>query len=239
MKITRVEIEKFRSIRKACFRMGEITAVVGENNAGKTAVLRALNCVLNYKYEEESFFKKRHQYGPRANTYITITFEDVPDSEVYRPYLFGSTLTLQFLYSYSENKKKYVIIKGRDKVSVDDSFVSELSKDIKYVYIPASRSNKDVRWNDESIFSELIKEYMAQYTENRDTISSYVRKATEKIHDTVLTKLEKQVNDLYMQNRSMDFKIGFPQDLDYTILLNNIELSLNEFDSNYVGLQLM
>lgn len=112
MKITRVEIEKFRSIRKACFRMGEITAVVGENNAGKTAVLRALNCVLNYKYEEESFFKKRHQYGPRANTYITITFEDVPDSEVYRPYLFGSTLTLQFLYSYSENKKKYVIIKG-------------------------------------------------------------------------------------------------------------------------------
>lgn len=112
--------------------------------------------------------------------------------------------------------------------------MSELSKDIKYVYIPASRSNKDVRWNDESIFSELIKEYMAQYTENRDTISSYVRKATEKIHDTVLTKLEKQVNDLYMQNRSMDFKIGFPQDLDYTILLNNIELSLNEFDSNYL-----
>lgn len=37
-----------------------------------------------------------------------------------------------------------------------------------------------------------------------------------------------------MQNRSMDFKIGFPQDLDYSILLNNIELSLNEFDSNYL-----
>src|SRR5690606_25696085 len=38
----------------------------------------------------------------------------------------------------------------------------------------------------------------------------------------------------YMQNRSMDFKIDFPDDLDYTILLKNIQFSLNEYGSNYL-----
>ena len=30
-------------------------ALVGENNAGKTAILRALNSVFNYEYEKEFF----------------------------------------------------------------------------------------------------------------------------------------------------------------------------------------
>ena len=35
--------------------MNDITAIVGENNAGKTAILRALNAIMNY--EEEYFLK--------------------------------------------------------------------------------------------------------------------------------------------------------------------------------------
>ena len=70
MKITNVKIEKFRSIKYAEFLLHNITAVVGENNAGKTAVLRAINSVLNYKYEEQDFINKRHQYKPRNNSHI-------------------------------------------------------------------------------------------------------------------------------------------------------------------------
>ncbi|WP_245157109.1 ATP-dependent nuclease [Anaerovorax sp. IOR16] len=114
------------------------------------------------------------------------------------------------------------------------SFLHELSKDIMYVYIPAGRTNKDITWSDNSILKELITSYTAQYTENRDTISSHVRQATNKIHDTVLTKLENKINNLYMQNRNMDFKINFPSDLDYTFLLDRIEISLNEYGSNYL-----
>ncbi len=53
MKINYVEIEKFRSIKKASFYLNNITAVVGENNAGKTAILRALNAVLNFQQEQD------------------------------------------------------------------------------------------------------------------------------------------------------------------------------------------
>lgn len=234
MKISTVTIEKFRSIKKAFFNMNDITAVVGENNAGKTAVLRALNAVLNFEYEETSFINKRHQFAPRNNTYITICFSDVPDKFIYNDKKFSDSLILQFSYSYSENKKKYFVLRGRDKTNVDDSFLHELSNDITYVYIPAGRTNKDISWNDNSIFKELITSYAAQYTENRDTISGNVRQATNKIHDIVLSKLEGKINNLYMQNRSVDFKIEFPADLDYTFLLDRIEFSLNEYGSNYI-----
>ena len=236
MRIAEVVIEKFRSIRKATIRMNSVTAVVGENNAGKTAVLRALNAVMNYKYEEESFVLKRHQFATRTNTHITVIFEDIPNKPIYSGKVFNEKLTLKFSYTYSDNRKRYMVIMGRDSMTVDDSFVNELCKDIMYVYIPAGRTNKDVRWSDEynSIFKELITSYTAQYTGNRDTISGHVRSATGKIHDTVLSKLEREINNLYMQNRSMDFKIDFPEDLDYTILLKNIQLSLNEYGSNYL-----
>lgn len=143
-------------------------------------------------------------------------------------------LTIKFSFSYSDNKKKYVVLKNRDVISIDESFMTELAKDIKYVYIPAGRTNKDVRWSDNSIFKELITSYTAQYTENRDMISGYVRKATDKIHDTMLTKLEKEINGLYMQNKSVDFKMTFPADMDYSVLLRNVELSLNEGESTYL-----
>ena len=234
MRISEVTIEKFRSIKKATFRMSDITAVVGENNAGKTAVLRALNAVLNYKHEEESFINKAHRYAPRNNTYITVVFEDIPNKIIYENKIYDNKLAIKFSFSYADNKKKYILLKGRDSENLDDSFMQELSKDIMYVYIPAGRTNKDVRWSDNSIFKDLITSYTAQYTVNRDMISGYVRKATDKIHDTVLKKLEKEINELYMQNKSMDFKIAFPENLDYTVLLRNIEFSLNEYGVNYL-----
>ena len=234
MKISEVKIEKFRSIKKATFRMNNITAVVGENNAGKTAGLRAINAVLNYNFEESSFISKKHQYAPRNNTYIVIAFSEIPAKPIYSDKLYDRALTIKFSFSYSDNKKRYVIVKGRDEMIIDDHFLDELSKDIMYVYIPAGRTNKDVTWSDNSILKALITSYTAQYTENRDTISSHVRQATNKIHDTVLTKLENKINNLYMQNRNMDFKIDFPGDLDYTFLLDRIEISLNEYGSNYL-----
>lgn len=234
MKISNVTIEKFRSIKKAEFNMKNITAVVGENNAGKTAILRALNSVLNFSSEECNFINKRHQFAPRNNTYITIKFCDIPNKEVYEDKKFGNEITLQFIYTYSENKKKYFVLKGREKINVDEVFLDELSKDIVYVYIPASRTNNDISWDEKSIYRELLTTYSSQYTENRDNISGHVRKATEKIHDTVLSKLENLINNLYMQNKSVDFKLAFPSNLDYTFLLDKIDLYLNEYGSNYI-----
>ena len=233
MKIESLDIINFRSIKKATIRMHDITAIVGENNAGKTAVLRALNSVMNFKEEEENFANCRHRFAPRCNTHIKIVFTDIPprfaDKEV------EGKLTIQFHYTYSNRKKQLTYLNFQnEEITLDDSFLTELKTEIIYVYIPADRTTKDTLWESDSIFQKLVSAYVAQHTENRDTISTYVRRATEKIHSAALKNLEKEINNLYLQNKSVDFKVNFPSDLDYTVLLSSVMLSMNEYGHNYL-----
>lgn len=234
MRIEEVKIKNFRSIKSATFRMNKITAVVGENNAGKTAVLRAINAVLNYMDEEMSFKNKTHQYAVRSNTYITISFVEVPDKVIYKDKIDIDKLVIKFVYKYSKDKEQYMYVKDGEEKSVDDEFMKNLSKDIKYVYIPAGRTNKDVSWEENSIFKEDVSNYMYKHTKNRDRISGDVRKVAKKIHDSALTTLEKDINTLYMQNQTMDFKFDFADDLDYSVLLKKIKFSLNECGTDYL-----
>ena len=234
MRIEEVKIKNFRSIKSATFRMNKITAVVGENNAGKTAVLRAINAVLNYMDEEMSFKNKTHQYAVRSNTYITISFVEVPDKVIYKDKIDIDKLVIKFVYKYSKDKEQYMYVKDGEEKSVDDEFMKNLSKDIKYVYIPAGRTNKDVSWEENSIFKEVVSNYMYKHTKNRDRISGDVRKVAKKIHDSSLTTLEKDINTLYMQNQTMDFKFDFADDLDYSVLLKKIKFSLNECGTDYL-----
>lgn len=234
MRIEEVKIKNFRSIKSATFRMNKITAVVGENNAGKTAVLRAINAVLNYMDEEMSFKNKTHQYAVRSNTYITISFVEVPDKVIYKDKIDIDKLVIKFVYKYSKDKEQYMYVKDGEEKSVDDEFMKNLYKDIKYVYIPAGRTNKDVSWEENSIFKEVVSNYMYKHTKNRDRISGDVRKVAKKIHDSALTTLEKDINTLYMQNQTMDFKFDFADDLDYSVLLKKIKFSLNECGTDYL-----
>lgn len=50
MRVTRVDIENFRSIRKLTIELGETTVIIGPNNAGKTAILDALRFALTRRW---------------------------------------------------------------------------------------------------------------------------------------------------------------------------------------------
>lgn len=231
MKIHSITIENFRSIKKAKILLHNITAIVGENNAGKTAILRAINAVMNFEEEKEQFFSGRHRYAPRCNTKITVEFDDIPD--IYSENAENGILILRLKYNYNSNKKNFYIVKNNVETSIEESFVKCLSNYIVYVYIPTERTYKDILWKDNSIFQRLVSSYIAQHTENRDRISTPVRNVSRHIHDIALKKLEKEINQLYMQNKDVDFQINFPDNVDYSILLNNIVFSLNEFGKNY------
>ena len=46
MRLSRVEIRNFRSIRHVVVDLGQTTVLVGPNNAGKTAILDAIRIAL-------------------------------------------------------------------------------------------------------------------------------------------------------------------------------------------------
>lgn len=234
MKIVNVKIEKFRSIKKAEFEANEINAIVGENNAGKTTVLRALNAFFNFEEEKDSFENKLHQYAPRNNTHIRITFDDIPNQ--LKQGVFKNKNIIEFVYNYSKNRRSLCLIEGNKKpesVSSVEQFIADLKKYIVYVYISVERTNNEITWGNNSIFMELLNKHIAVYTQNRDNISSAVRQASKKIHDTALKKLEKSLNDLYMQNKDVDFKVDFPPDIDYKIFSSSVNLSLQESGIHY------
>ena len=181
--------------------------------------------------EKEAFVTYRHQFSAKCNSKIIITFTDIPD--IFNEKSYNQKLTLEFVYKYGSHKESFSIIKGRDSIErIDSSFMDQLATHIKYVYIPSDRTNRDISWDDDSIFKQLVLGYVAQHTENRDTLSSPVRHATDKIHDSALVKLERTINGLYMQNKDVDFQISFPQDIDYSVLLEKATFSLKEYGRN-------
>ena len=233
MRINSVVIEKFRSIKKVAFEMNDITAVVGVNNSGKTAILRAINSVLNYSYEEASFVNRHHQHTSKTNSHITIEFSDIPGDFQYPELIVDSKLTIKFSYIYSESKRKISVLKNRKWETKDPGLIDEISRHFTYVYIPTGRSNKDISWNENSVFYEAVTAFTNKYAEGRDRLSKSVREASKKIHDTVLSKLETQINQFYMQGRDVSFSVNFSDKLDYTSLLSDMEISYNDHGKEY------
>lgn len=88
MKLTHLRIQNFRSCRELSLEIGNMHALVGANNAGKSSVLRAIDFLLNpstKSLNEESFWNK----DPSLEIRVEAIFSDLTakEKEVLGPYL--------------------------------------------------------------------------------------------------------------------------------------------------------
>ncbi len=236
MRLQEMTVEGFRSIKNCSVSFDEINAVIGENNAGKTALLRALNSVFNWQYEEHNFLNNRHQYSPRARTKIILTFDAIADKEIYRDKIENGKMILQLTYAYGNTtrKKTLTILKhDGENIQVNDDFIVELKKDIDYVYIPAGRNSSDLEWGRDSIgyeniFTRTISTYAKALIQSRDTISNRVETVSEAFKNKVFVRLEKELEEAGMLESSEKYKLGFSDGIDYTIFLDHVNLNIEE-----------
>jgi predicted ATP-dependent endonuclease of OLD family len=84
MRIARVHIEHFRSIKAVDFEPGSLCVLIGENNAGKSNILRALSLLLGESWPTERSFSDDDFHGLDTTKDIVIQafFED--ETEVWR-----------------------------------------------------------------------------------------------------------------------------------------------------------
>jgi len=73
MKIAKVRIENFRSIREAEFEPGDLCGLIGPNNSGKSNVVRALSIVLGESWPSTRAVDDGDFYGLSRDADITIT----------------------------------------------------------------------------------------------------------------------------------------------------------------------
>ncbi len=233
MKIDTLIIEKFRSIKFGKVNFSKINALVGENNSGKTGVLRALNSVFNFKLEEKFFRNNVHQFSTRNNTKITLTLSEIPNNDFYKNKTCKNKLVIEFDYSYSKKKRNlYYIVNGK-KFSIDESFITNLKYDIDYIYIHADRNSRDVTWNIESIFSKVIDAYSAEYTRNKDFISSKIKSTGNNFKDKVLVNLNKQISEFIPTKSVGKISIDFNDKIDYSLFLDKLSIFIENNDNRY------
>ena len=235
MKISNLYVEHFRSIKKCQLRLSEITAIIGENNAGKTALLRAINCIFNWDEERQSFLDNTHQYAPRTITKIAITFEDVPDKEIYNCKLNNGKLVLTFTYSYSTSRRRkslYCISSSGD-ISVEDTFIEDLKQDIDYVYIPANRGNADLTWGNSSVFERVLVGYSQLFTQSRDTASVQVSRVGNNLKNSIFSKIEREIENMSMLDDCEHYSFDYTDVLDYSLFLDRVGIKIRDSGKCY------
>lgn len=235
MKISNLSVEHFRSIKKCQLRFSEITAVIGENNAGKTALLRALNCVFNWDEERQSFLDNTHQYAARTVTKIAITFDDVPNKEIYHNKLNNGKLILTFTYSYSASRRRKSLYctSSLGDISLEDSFIDELKKDIDYVYIPANRGNSDLTWGNESVFERVLIGYSQLFTQSRDTASVQVARVGNNLKNSIFSKIEREIENMSMLDDCEHYSFDYTDALDYSLFLDRVGMKIKDSGKCY------
>lgn len=235
MKLTEIRIDNFRSIKECHLYLSEVTAVIGENNAGKTALLRALNSVFNWEYEQPFFLNNVHQYASRTTTKIVLTFDAIPDREIYKDKLSGNRLNLVFKYAYGTTTRKRSLSCqiSTGFVAVDDEFLAELKKDIDYIYIPASRSNRDLTWTENSIFQRVLTEYSQYHTQLRDNVSAQVTRVADTLKRNIFSKIERELRLSSLLDGNEQYKFDYVDTIDYSLFLNKVGINIVEGNNSF------
>ncbi|WP_028973930.1 AAA family ATPase [Spirochaeta cellobiosiphila] len=107
MKIKSIEIRKFRSIDNCKIEFNNINAIVGQNNSGKSSIIRALNAFFNFSEESKYFYDGLHNYTNSSIPKIIIQFSEIRDIAKYSDFLNDNILEIQFAYSQSTKKASY------------------------------------------------------------------------------------------------------------------------------------
>lgn len=235
MKLIQLNIKKFRSIEKAEIYFDEINAIVGQNNSGKSAIIRALNCFFNYDKEEYNFLKGIHAYTNQSTTVLELKFStEHLTSSLLEPYVIENYLYFQMKFKVG-NKKRSLKIKNTLGMydTIDDSLISELKKHITFVYIPPKRNDSDIKWNESALLTELLDEFIKKETHRRDNITPQIKKTTAFLESGLLQKITKSLKQIYSLQDNFDFELSFDKTSNILTFFNGLELHIIENNKSF------
>jgi len=243
MKIARISIENFRSIKKLDYQPDDINLIIGSNNSGKTTIFKALDLCLNpyIPWYRESFrefdFHKRRTETPIVIELIFTLGEEEKDIascfdehlEVMDPE--GRLLPYEdFEEAFNDNNKLVL----RIRLECDSTFTpmifypkpesnkKTLSRDEKekigFLYIPSNRDPlHELAFYQNSMFSKLL---------GKHDLSSSIIQIVEKMKDSQPILDENiEFKKSFEQLRAEIAKLKFIEDNVEAMRLNILNLS--------------
>jgi putative ATP-dependent endonuclease of OLD family len=175
VRITRIEIENWRSIKEVDFRPEQICVLVGANNAGKTNILSAINFLLGDRWpmpanlEDGDYFQRDRARRIRIKLSL--------DHPIYSSVEFD---TSKATYVFNAN--------GRDGYAVR-GFNNAMREEIAFAYVDAGRSYErqfgQSRW---TLFGQVLRHLHQRLRENRDQLQQ-LRDALAVAHQMLQTDI--------------------------------------------------
>lgn len=234
MKVTSIRIKHFRGIKDSKISLNNLCCLVGENNSGKSTVLRALNSVFNFSEESQYFLTGQHLYSRQSNPQIKITFNSSnPPSDL--AHLFSNNvLKLTFIFQRTKGQPSYKAKVGAKTVDVSGSDLDTLRKHISFVLIPPVRDHSKILEQEKGVLAELIKAYLTKHTRKRDQLPPKVVQNAQSIERGVFQKIAEEIEDLYFLKNDFKFSLGFKDSIDYRHMIRDYQLKIREHNQTFL-----
>ena len=228
LRIEYIEINKFRSIEKCQITLDTVNAIVGQNNSGKSALIRALNAFFNPEDGKQSFFEGKHNYTVNSQAKITVKFTNIPTNADIQQFATDGIIEAQLTYKHSNRNISFKYKSNGRFVSTPQELIKIINKYVSFVYIPPNRSPDQLKWQEKSLIKELIEEYLNQETSRRDTLTPKFRKAAQFLEDSALTRISKDIESCYSLRHKFNFSLSFDKQANFLSFLSEIQMHINE-----------
>ncbi|MFC0300359.1 ATP-dependent endonuclease [Virgibacillus soli] len=119
------------------------------------------------------------------------------------------------------------------RVPYTESFINELNEDITFILIPIDRDNKEVIWNENSLLKLLLSEHFEKSTSRRDNLTPKVKRVASELERVGLIKIQEAIEKKYTLNKDFKFVFNFDSQIDYSLLLDQINIEINEKGLKY------
>ncbi|MEQ8200518.1 MAG: AAA family ATPase [Syntrophomonadaceae bacterium] len=151
MRITRVHIENYRSIRALDFYPDDYSVLIGDNNAGKSNILRAINLVLGETWPTDRTFTREdfHGHNSEQDIVIQVYFDTVLEK--------WKNMSLK-VYGFELRGRAYKRAhRGmpRGTITVDYTCINEKGETVRYPAEPLQAGKAAKIWYDLKVSREF------------------------------------------------------------------------------------
>lgn len=242
MKISKITVENYRSIKKAEIEPNKFSIFIGQNNHGKTNFFEAIEWFYNAKSSDEEEYCQKDNANKIK---VEITFDEVVNTDIDKlsteanktkiKIMLGDATTFSVVKSCVDHKRKY-FVGGEDKGNPQglDTAINEFLPKLEYI-------NTKIRLDDVSkykdknpigimlsgVLTAIIEnsqdyiDFKNQFTKLFDNADSEVRKELDKLGGQVEVYLQKQFPD----GTKVKFGVNPPH---FTDLLKSFDTTVND-----------
>lgn len=229
MKIESVRIQKFRSLDDVSISFGQVLAIVGVNNAGKSHVLRALNAFFNFQDEFSGFEHQDHAFSLKSRPKVTVTFKDIKDSDnIPLDYVYADRLTIKFTYRWDRKTPSYEVLKGTETHNINGDAFEALTKNFRYVYVPIIRNSDATFSSEDGIAYSLLHAIVKQQISKRNTLQPLVNNLYKKIESTVFKTAIQKIKRYYPFDDGTEFQLQISNNDPIDSIIHDVTLELIE-----------